>query len=98
MVIRKILVATLLTGGALVAGLTAGAPANAAPAHPCGYSESGDAYWFNCDNVPHRIHVYVYGDDNDYICVDAWQVRDLGWHGADWGGVLGADQVGRCPG
>ena len=95
--IRRILVATLLTGGAVVAGLTAAAPAHAAPARPCGYSQDSDGYWYNCDVVPERVHV-IYYDSDTYICVDAGTVRDLGWVGADWGGLMGAVQVGRCPG
>ena len=99
MAIRRFLVATLLAGGAVVGGLTAAAPAHAAPAIPCGYSGFYEAYWYNCDSVPHKVHVDVYGGpDNVYVCVDAFQVRDLGWAGVDWGGVIGAEQVGRCPG
>ena len=96
MVIRKMLVATLLAGGAVVAGLSTAAPAHAAPNLPCGYFQDGDGYWHNCDVVPQRVHV-IYYDSDKYICVDAGTVRDLGWVGADWGGLMGANQAGRCP-
>lgn len=88
-------------------GLLALATPQAANASPvsepkldvCGfYKVSYDGYWHNCNTIPERIHVYRYGGNDFEICVDANQTRYLGWVGGDWGGVLGAVQIGRCPG
>jgi hypothetical protein len=84
-------------GLAMVAVAQPAAATTASPAYVCGYNGGTEAYWYNCDTVPHRVHVDVYGSNGLNICVDANTVRDLGWSGADWGGVIGAEQIGRCP-
>jgi hypothetical protein len=98
MSIRKTVAAFALAASAGLAVVAVAQPASAAPDWVCGYNSGGEAYWYNCDVIPHRVHVDVYGNPAGfYVCVDANQVRDLGWSGADWGGVIGGEQVGSCP-
>lgn len=100
---RRIAITAIgLAGMFAVAAPQAGsASPGATPKNPCGFYtvDTGTTYgyWHNCNTIPERVHVYRYGGNDFEICVDATQTRGLGWVGGDWGGVLGADQVGRCP-
>ncbi|WP_163509552.1 hypothetical protein [Fodinicola acaciae] len=105
----KKLVLAAVAGAAIALAIGAPAPASAATttspeavspaAWPCGwFVVDGWGYWHNCDRIPHRVEVTHYDPPHErYICVDAGQIRKLGWVGGDFGGIIGASQAGNCP-